>query len=129
MIFTFLSADAVPTLGEAGLKALIMIVVVFAALCVLSLIIWLFGRIGGSEKKAEKPAAVPTPAPAPVSAAAEDDGEVVAAIAAAVTMMQPDGVTYQVKKITPAKRSGGSRPIRQRSEWAAAAVHQNTSPF
>lgn len=119
-------------LGDAFMTGLIMMLVVFAALCVLSLTIWLFGRSGKDSDKAsektEKPAPVPATAPkkaASVSIPAvsdEDDGAVAAAIAAAVAMLAPAGVTYRVKKITPVGRA--ARPA-----WAAAAIRQNTSPF
>lgn len=120
------------SMGSAFMTGLTLLVVVFAVLILLAGIIWLFGR-GGSRQKEKPQQAEPTPAPAPsvptqpAAKAAktvdtDEDGAVVAAIAAAVAMMAPAGVTYQVKKITPAGRA--SRPA-----WAAAAVHQNTAPF
>lgn len=122
------------SIGDALMTGLTLIVVVFAALCALSLTIWLFGRSAkdgnkATEKKA-KPAPVPAtapkkpaPMPAPVQTVSdEEDGAVAAAIAAAVAMLAPAGVTYRVKKITPVGRAA-------RSAWAAAAIHQNTAPF
>lgn len=118
---------AAPSVGEAGLKSAIMILVVFAVLVVLALIIAAFGLVG---KKADSPAVsapkTAAPAPDPVSAPSpcDDEGEVVAAIMAAVSMMQPQGVVYQVKRVTPVKVDAT-----RRSEWAAAALRQNTMPF
>lgn len=111
------------------MTAAILIVVVFSALLLLSLVIGLFGKFGAREKApaAARPVPVPTkPAVAPRTVSSvftgEDDDEIAAVIAAAVAMMAPAGVTYRVRRITPA---GG----RSRSEWAAAAVRQNTMPF
>ncbi len=119
-------------LGDSLMTGLTLLVVVFAALVALSLVIQLFGKVGTSEKQPVKQAATPAPtvkkaavvsAPTPVaSVAAEDEDEVAAVIAAAVAMMAPAGVTYRVRRITPV----GSRA---RSEWATAAVQQNTMPF
>ncbi len=111
-------------------SASIMMVVVFAALVVLALVIGLFSKFGSKEKSTgSKSATVSVPVPstvtapaAVVSAATEDEDEVAAVIAAAVAMMAPAGVTYRVRRITPANGRG-------RSEWAAAAVRQNTMPF
>lgn len=128
------SVSSEGAMSGAFMTGLTLLVVVFSALCVLSLTIWLFGRSGKDDDKAtqktEKPAPVPAVAPkkaAPVSAPVqvasdEDDCAVAAAIAAAVAMMAPAGVTYRVKKITPVGRA--ARPA-----WAAAAIRQNTSPF
>lgn len=133
MVMAALSDDAI---GNAFLTGLILLVVVFATLVVLALIIWLFGRVSSGKKEqpaprssAPRPAPTPAPAkaakPAPAAAPAingEDEDEVAAVIAAAVAMMAPEGVTYKVRRITPAGRA--ARPA-----WAAAAVRQNTAPF
>lgn len=112
------------------MSASIMMVVVFSALVVLSLVISLFAKFGSNEKKNDTQSAVVSapvqkavtvPAAAPSTMGGDDD-EIAAVIAAAVAMMAPAGVTYRVRRITPA---GG----RGRSEWAAAAVRQNTMPF
>lgn len=128
------SVSSEGAMSGALMTGLTLLVVVFSALCVLSLTIWLFGRSGKDDDKAtqktEKPAPVPAVAPkkaAPVSAPVqvasdEDECAVAAAIAAAVAMLAPAGVTYRVKKITPIGRA--ARPA-----WAAAAIRQNTSPF
>jgi len=108
------------------MTGMILVVVVFATLLLLSLVIGLFGKLGTREKApaTAKPApAKPVAAPmtAPVAVASEDD-EIAAVIAAAVAMMAPAGVTYRVRRITPTG-------VRSRSEWATAAVRQNTMPF
>ncbi len=114
--------------GDSLMTGLILLVVVFSALVALSLVIQMFGKVGSSEKKPAKPAVAPAPAakvkaPAPTAfVAVEDEDEVAAVIAAAVAMMAPAGVTYRVRRITPVG-------TRARSEWATAAVRQNTMPF
>ena len=128
----FLAAvDSLPKVnfGDALMNAFIVMLVVFVALLVLSLIIGLFGSFGSNK---QKPAAKPAPvanvtpavsAPATATAAVgEDEDEIAAVIAAAVAMMAPAGVTYRVRRITPAG-------VRNRSEWATAAIRQNTLPF
>lgn len=124
---TFLSAVEAGgnILGDSFMTGLILLVVVFSALVALSLVIRMFGNVGATEKQPTAPAvAVPArkAAPAPIVIASEDENEVAAAIAAAVAMMAPAGVTYRVRRITPVAP-------RARSEWAAAAVRQNTMPF
>lgn len=123
------SANIADVMGSSLMTALILVVVVFAALVALSLVIGVFGKFGAREKApaapkpvAVKPAAVPAPVATPAVVAQNDEDEIAAVIAAAVAMMAPAGVTYRVCRITPA---GG----RNRSEWAAAAVRQNTMPF
>lgn len=125
MFYPLLAADR-PRIGTALVDALIVVLVVFAVLCLLSSIIWLFGRLSGKRKTETSQPASPVPAaPASAPVPAEDEGEVAAVIGAAVAMMAPAGKTYQIKKITPVKGQG----VQRRSEWAAAAVRQNTAPF
>lgn len=116
-------------IGNSLMTGLILLVVVFAALVALALVIQMFGKIGATEKEAPKPVTPPAPkaqkavaVPTAVSAPTEDEDEIAAVIAAAVAMMAPAGVTYRVRRITPAG-------VRARSEWATAAVRQNTMPF
>lgn len=118
-------------LGDAGMVVLIGLVVVIATLLVLTGIFYLFGYIMDSaDRKAKKAkekekAETSAPAPAPVNEPAVQDGisgEVVAAIAAAVAMMAPEGKRYAVKSISR-KDAGG------RSAWAAAGIADNTRPF
>ena len=132
-MFNFLAAvdGEKVTMNDSLMTGLILLVVVFAALLALSLVIRLFGNVGATEKQPKEPKPVPAPkvvkkavpAPAPAaSVVAEDEDEIAAVIAAAVAMMAPAGMTYRVRRITPVS-------ARARSEWATAAVRQNTMPF
>lgn len=131
-MYTFLAAaeaDRVLLPADSAMKALIVMVVVFAALVALALVIQIFGKIGATEKAESKQMTPPAPkvkkaasVPTAISAPTEDEDEIAAVIAAAVAMMAPAGVTYRVRRITPAG-------VRARSEWATAAVRQNTMPF
>ena len=107
------AVNAGQLLGDAGMTVLIGLVVMSGAT-----------RKAKKAKKAEKPVAAPAaPAPAPAPAVQEGiSGEVVAAIAAAVAMMAPEGKRYAVKSISR-KDAGG------RSAWAAAGIADNTRPF
>lgn len=119
-------------LGGAGMTVLIGLVVVIGVLLLLTGVFYLFGFVmsGASrkaKKKDEEKKAPSDPAPAAVSAPAPAvqegiSGEVVAAIAAAVAMMAPDGKRYTVKNISRRDAAG-------RSAWAAAGVADNTRPF
>ncbi len=115
------------------------LLVVFAALCVIILFIWLMGKVMGvtsGAKKENKPvekevkaAPAPVKAPAaPVAAApAAEDGisdEVVVAISAAISaMMMAQGNTkpFAIRSIKRVKDG--------RSAWNAAGVSDNTRPF
>ena len=108
------------------------IVIVMVVLLALTGIFYVFGFIMSraskpkTAKKANAPAAEPAKASAPVAAPAPVvqegiSGEVVAAIAAAVTMMAPEGKRYALKSVS---RANGGRPA-----WAAAGVADNTRPF
>ena len=123
--------------------------IVLAALALLVLVIFCFGKIfdgiNAAEKakadrkaaeKAPKPAAVQAkalaPAPAPAAPAAspapappaEDEDEVIAVISAVVAMMsEADGTTYRVKSVRPASGFSG------RSAWAMDGRRNNVSPF
>lgn len=108
------------------------ILIVFMTLVLLVLIFTAFGKIvsGGSKKSSDsasapaQPAQVvikPAAAPAPV---VEEGipGAVIAAIAAAVSMMgEQDGKTYKVRSV---RRERAGRPA-----WAAAGIMENTRPF
>lgn len=121
--------------------------IVIAALALLVIIIFLFGKlfdvINSDKKKVQsaevaakapkaapvKPAAPEKPKPvqaaAPAPAAAEDDDEVIAVISAVVAMMsEADGTVYKVKSVKPAG-SGFSG----RSAWAMDGRRQNVMPF
>ena len=123
--------------------------IVIAALAILVLVIFCFGKIfdaldGAAQRKktknaadkapktSQKPAApvkaapAPAPAPAPVAAAAEDDDEVIAVISAVVAMMsEADGTTYRVKSVKPVQTSG----FGGRTAWAMDGRRSNVSPF
>ncbi len=119
-------------LGDAGMTVLIGLVVVIGALLVLTGIFYLFGYImGGASRKAKKakkveekaaPAVQAAPAPVAPTVQAGISGEVVAAIAAAVAMMAPEGKRYALKSVSR-KDAGG------RSAWASAGIADNTRPF
>ncbi len=107
--------------------------IVFLALVLLILFVWLmdkvFKAVNGAKKKAPAPKeelkAAPV-APAPTPAPVVEDGisdEVVAVIAAAVAAMGAEsGKTF---KLTGIKRSSGSR----RGVWGNAGAAENTRPF
>lgn len=122
-------------LGNAGMTVLIGLVVVIGALLVLTGIFYLFGYVMSSadrkakkaaeEKKAKEAAPASTSAPAAAPAPVVQSGisnEVVAAIAAAVAMMAPEGKRYAVRSVSRRDAAG-------RSAWAAAGVADNTRPF
>lgn len=116
------------------------LIIVFVALILLILAVWLMGQIftaikAGKSKKAEAKdapanAAAPVkaspgaaPAPAAIAAAAEDD-EVIAVIAAAVAAMaEESGKALRIKSIRPAK--GKART----NAWAGAAAAESTRAF
>lgn len=120
------------------------LVVVFAILLLLTYIIKLYGTIvhsalekskgkkggpkGKDVKAPEPPAAKRTETPAPRLAVAQPavdegiPGEVIAAIAAAVAVMNDQGKTnYSVRSV---RRSAVSRPV-----WSTAGLMENTRPF
>ena len=130
------TVDAAKVLGDAGMTVLIGMVVVMATLIALTLVFYLFGFIMSSaDRKAKKQkmkeqkaaASAPVAQAAPVAPAAPVvqhgiPAEVVAAIAAAVAMMAPEGKRYAVKSVS--RRDAGGR-----SAWAAAGIADNTRPF
>lgn len=110
--------------------------IVLLTLMLLILIFNLFGKAVNSAqqralKKTEKPIAPSVPAPPVITKKelplppAVDEGappEVVAAITAAVYMLEGEGAA--VKSITPLKRTSGAQSV-----WAQAAIIENTKPF
>lgn len=107
-----------------------MMVIVFAALILFVIIFWLFGKVFGGKKKADKKQkaivtevqAAPKKAPVPVApVSAGTDEEVVAAITAAI-MAFTGSENFTIRKITRAQQSG--RPV-----WAHAGILENTRPF
>ena len=110
--------------------------IVFAALIILILLVWIMGKIfdklnakksGGNAKKA--PAAESSkPAPVNISAApaadADDESEVLAVIAAAVAAMSEEyGTPLRIHSI---KRSAVSK---RSNAWARAAAGESTRAF
>ncbi len=77
---------------------------------------------------------VNTPPPAPAKPAAPAvsqgiSGEVVAAISAAVYMMEGEGATVTSIAPAAAARQQAPNPITRRNPWAFAAITENTRPF
>ena len=109
------------------------LVVVFIALILLILLLTLFRNIFGSvgHKEGEKPAPKPVRAPAPAAPAkpapvilSDDEGEVAAAITAALAVILAEegaGKTYAVRSIKRV-RTG-------RSAWGAAGLTENVRPL
>ena len=122
--------------------------IVLAALFLLVIIIFLFGKLFDrlntvNQEKAKQAAAkkapkakpspvkapapapkAPAPAPAPAVSAADDD-EVIAVISAVVAMMsEADGTTYKVKSVKPVQSGLGGR-----TAWAMDGRRNNVSPF
>lgn len=109
------------------------LVVVFIALILLILLLTLFRNIFGSvgHKEEEKPAPKPVRAPAPAAPAkpapvilSDDEGEVAAAITAALAVILAEegaGKTYAVRSIK-CVRTG-------RSAWGTAGLTENVRPF
>lgn len=118
--------------------------IVIAALALLVVIIFLFGKIfdaiNAKQKAKEakiaeqkKPKNTPAPvkkappAPAPVVTKQEDDEEVIAVISAVVAMMsEQDGKIY---KVTSVKAVSKNNSFSGRSAWAMDGRRQNVSPF
>ncbi len=145
-----LDTTIVPDTSVAFTATLIIagISVVLGILALLIAVVKIYGIIvsktqGDAMKKSKKKAAkaaaspqmniIPTPPPAPDTAAPAPaangvSGEIVAAISAAVYMMEGEGAV--VTSIAPAaKRAQLPNPIKVRNPWAFAAVTENTRPF
>lgn len=119
--------------------------IVLATLIILIIVFNIFGKIvsktqGVNMRKHKKksntaPAElniVNAPPPAPANAAPAQQGisgEIVAAISAAVYMMEGEGAV--VTSIAPAApaRAQAPNPITRRNPWAFAAITENTRPF
>ena len=117
--------------------------VVFAALLILVIFLYLSGGIfkSAGKKKPSEPAktapAKPAPAAKPAAAkqppkavhsappAAEDDSEVVAVIMAAIAAMgAADGKQYKLHSVRQVTRRGSGRSV-----WAQAGITDATRPF
>lgn len=107
------------------------LVIVFVALILLIISVWIMGKIfdaikaSKNKKKApaaEKAAPAPAPAAKPAAVDNDDESEIIAVISAAVAMMsEQSGVPLRIRSI---KRSSGGR-----NAWAAAAANENTKIF
>lgn len=110
------------------------LVVVFIILILLVFILWALGKVMNIKikpKESEKAAAAPAPAAVPVPAPAnapeeeyeEDDGEIIAVIAAAVAAYgEAEGKQYKIASVRRKEKA-------VRSSWGAAGVAENTRPF
>jgi len=111
--------------------------VVFAALLILVIFLYCSGAVfkkAGKQKKPEPVRTVPVkpaaqqPKPQPKAAAApaaEDDGEIIAAIMAAIAAMgAADGKTYRLRSVRQVTRRGSGRSV-----WAQAGLNDATRPF
>lgn len=110
------------------------LVVVFIILILLVFILWALGKVMNIKikpKESEKAAAAPAPAAIPVPAPAnapeeeyeEDDGEIIAVIAAAVAAYgEAEGKQYKIASVRRKEKA-------VRSSWGAAGVAENTRPF
>lgn len=109
------------------------IVVVFLILVLLVFLLWAMGKVLNMKKKpknkpAEAAASVQA-APMPVVSEPEieeydeDDGEIIAVIAAAIAAYgETDGKQYRIASVKRKEKS-------LRSNWSAAGINENTRPF
>ncbi len=119
-------------IAAGALLTICGIAIVFLVLVILIFAIFVFGKImvAGSKKdtsaKVEKPKAAPAPkkvVPVAPAVSSQDDGELIAVIAAAVDAMYAGtGKKAVIRNIRPAV-SGG------RSAWANAGLVQNVRSF
>lgn len=110
------------------------LVIVFVALILLIIAVWIMGKIftalksGKSDKGGKTLEAAPAPQPknepAPISQDTEDESEIIAVIAAAVAAMSEEmGQPLRIRSI---KRAGG---MGVGNSWARAARNENTRSF
>lgn len=110
------------------------IVVVFLILILLVFILWAMGKVLNIKRK---PKTTPAEAAVPVQTAPmpvvsepeieeyddEDDGEIIAVIAAAIAAYgEADGKQYRIASVKRKEKS-------LRSNWSAAGINENTRPF
>ena len=135
MFFVFAATSAVPDRSlEFTLTVIIAgLGIVLATLALLILVFSLFGKLLSltqkRKSKAQSPAESPVtekknevPPPPPITPQNGTPPEVVAAITAAIYTLEGEGAV--IKSI---KRK--SSPDGLRSEWAQAAIIENTKPF
>ncbi|MBR6107344.1 MAG: OadG family protein [Oscillospiraceae bacterium] len=125
---------------QIAAMTIVGLAVVFSALLILVIFLYLSGGIfksAGKQKKsapekaapakpapAAKPAAVRQPPKAPAPAAA-DDSEVIAVIMAAIAAMgAADGKQYKLHSVRQVTRRGSGRSV-----WAQAGLNDATKPF
>lgn len=106
--------------------------VVFLALIILILFVWVMGKCFTAIENRKKPdtptetkPAAPVKAAAPVKPAAiNNDDEVIAVISAAIAAMgQAEGKTYKIKSVKSVKNKAS------RSAWSMAGLQSDTMPF
>ena len=112
--------------GEVVMTVLTGVCIVFGMLILLSLIIFVFGKLmdsSNNEKTEEKPVVVPKAEPvkpqAPVPTTEVTDPSVVAAIMAAISCVLGKG-NFRIRKITRASTRGN---------WGASGASDNVKPF
>lgn len=110
------------------------LVVVFLILILLVIILWALGKVMNIKRKpkesekaenASAPAFVPVPVPtvAAEEEYEEDDGEIIAVIAAAIAAYgEAEGKQYKIASVRRKEKA-------VRSSWGAAGVADNTRPF
>ncbi|MBQ8921209.1 MAG: OadG family protein [Oscillospiraceae bacterium] len=123
---------------EITAMTIVGLAVVFAALLILVIFLYCSGTVfkkTGKQKKSEPAKAAPAkpasqqpkqqPKAAQAPAAAEDDGEIIAAIMAAIAAMgAADGKAYRLRSVRQVTRGGSGRSV-----WAQAGLHDATKPF
>ncbi len=104
--------------------------VVFAGLIILIVFISATGKIFQSLNKSKKEIKTEKPIEQieEVQEVAEtvNDGEIIAAISAAISMMaEADGTVYRIKSVKPVQQ----KRISSGNAWAMAGLRENTNPF
>lgn len=116
----------------AGTVVISGLVIVFVALILLIIAVTILGRIFTAIQEKKKPAPVPEKkieAPAPAAPVVErtvvpeeDDGEVIAVIAAAIAAISAEtGEGLRIKSIRPTERRQG----RRMNAWGSAAARES----
>lgn len=121
----------------AGTVILSGVLIVFMVLVILTLIVWLFGKLmsnttgkSSGSVKAEVPqvkaAAPQAPAKAAPVQAAQDEipEEVIAVISAAIASTLGGSENFVIKSVRRAKETSAAR-----SAWSMAGMQHNTAPF
>lgn len=112
------------------------LVVVFLILILLVIVLWALGKVMNIKRKPKniektEAASVPAASAVPVQEAAveaadeyeEDDGEIIAVIAAAIAAYgESEGKQYKIASVKRKEKA-------LRSNWASAGIAENTRPF